>query len=90
MASCGPGSLAGLGGHLGDTQPARGDGVPRWRGWTLTDHGDAYEEVAALIGPELRIEPPPDPAGDILYWLERNAVDPGVRERIRAAAREGA
>ncbi|MFC9975465.1 hypothetical protein ACFVH6_31700 [Spirillospora sp. NPDC127200] len=28
----------------------------RWPGWTLTDHGDAYEEVAALIGPEVLID----------------------------------
>lgn len=28
----------------------------RWAGWTLTDHGDAYEKVAALIGPELVID----------------------------------
>ncbi|WP_067471694.1 hypothetical protein [Actinomadura hibisca] len=32
----------------------------RWPGWTLTDHGDAYEEVAALIGPELLIDTPPE------------------------------
>lgn len=29
-----------------------------WPGWTLTDHGDAYEEVTALIGPALLITPP--------------------------------
>lgn len=29
----------------------------RWPGWTVTGHGDAYEEVAALIGPELLLDP---------------------------------
>ncbi|MFI6582649.1 hypothetical protein [Embleya sp. NPDC050493] len=27
-----------------------------WEGWTLTDHGDAYEDVVRLIGPELLID----------------------------------
>jgi hypothetical protein len=71
--------------------PIGADALPGpWQGWTLTDHGDAYEEVAALIGPELLIEPPADPAGGVLSWLERNAAGPGVRERIRVAALEGA
>ncbi|WP_157419683.1 hypothetical protein [Actinomadura kijaniata] len=30
-----------------------------WRGWTLTDHGDAFEEVAALTGPDLLLESAP-------------------------------
>ncbi|HLU75913.1 MAG TPA: hypothetical protein VKZ82_27300 [Nonomuraea sp.] len=28
----------------------------RWPGWELTDHGDAFEEVAALVGPELLLD----------------------------------
>jgi hypothetical protein len=68
--------------------PMSADALPGpWLGWTLTDHGDAYEEVAPLIGPDLCIEPPPDPAGAVKYWLERNAVDPAVRERIGAVTR---
>ncbi|RFU40844.1 hypothetical protein DZF91_15035 [Actinomadura logoneensis] len=28
----------------------------RWPGWTLTDHGDRFEDVTPLAGPELLID----------------------------------
>lgn len=28
----------------------------RWSGWRLTDHGDRFEEVATLVGPELLLD----------------------------------
>jgi hypothetical protein len=39
-----------------DCRLGLGDLERAWPGWTLRDHGDAYEEVAALIGPELLID----------------------------------
>lgn len=60
-----------------------------WRGWTLTDHGDAYEEVAALIGPDLLIDPPPDPLGDVVARLEAHLTDPGLVRRVRDVAGKG-
>ncbi|MEU8122114.1 hypothetical protein AB0C21_25695 [Spirillospora sp. NPDC049024] len=57
-----------------------------WQGWTLTDHGDAYEDVAALVGPNLLLEPASDPVGALLAWLERGVNDPALLERVRKGA----
>ncbi|WP_449061904.1 hypothetical protein [Planomonospora algeriensis] len=55
-----------------------------WRGWTLTDHGDAFEEVAALIGPELLLDAGTD--DDVLRgltdWFARGTTDPRDHERL--------
>ncbi|XVQ14397.1 hypothetical protein ACQP1W_18205 [Spirillospora sp. CA-255316] len=47
-----------------------------WAGWTLVDHGDAFEEVVDVIGPELLLRPP---AGEeavlrrVAGWFDQDA-----------------
>lgn len=57
-----------------------------WRGWTVTDHGDAYEEVAALIGPEILIDTGPDDAlPRVAGWFEQDTTDPGDLRTLHRA-----
>jgi hypothetical protein len=59
-----------------------------WAGWSLVDHGDAFEEVADLIGPELLLQPP---AGEqtvlhrVAGWFDQDASDtdrPSLRKAL--------
>ncbi|MQY03486.1 hypothetical protein [Actinomadura macrotermitis] len=61
-----------------------------WPGWTLTDHGDDYETVAELIGPELLIEHPPDSVGRFADELvgRASASDRPVLRRVIDRLRE--
>ncbi|MFC4061892.1 hypothetical protein ACFOWE_26625 [Planomonospora corallina] len=69
--------------------------APQWSGWTLTDHGDAFEEVAALIGPELLLDAGTDDGTlrRVADWFARHTADSHDRERllrIRPVERTGA
>ncbi|MFC5754736.1 hypothetical protein [Actinomadura rugatobispora] len=55
-----------------------------WTGWTLIDHGDAFEEVIDLIGPEILLQPP---SGErrIARWFDEDTRDPADRRALRKA-----
>ncbi|MBG0826353.1 hypothetical protein HS041_00965 [Planomonospora sp. ID67723] len=55
-----------------------------WRDWRLTDHGDAFEEVAALVGPELLLDAGTDDDAlrRVADWFAHGTADPGDRERL--------
>ncbi|MFI6710074.1 hypothetical protein ACIBF7_26800 [Nonomuraea sp. NPDC050478] len=59
----------------------------RWPGWELTDHGDAFEEVAALIGPELLLDVDTEEEvfRRVAAWFVADAAPDG-REALRAVA----